>query len=133
MSTENHLIARAFFAALSAGRVPDELLTPDMTAWTTTSGEFDKARYQGGVQLLASLFPAGYAYTVDSLTGEEDRVAAEVHAEGVLSTGEPFANRYVFMLRIRDGRVASVAEHFNPGPVRDKLAPLIQAAMASRS
>ena len=130
MTQSNKHIATAFFAALSAGAVPDDMLTEDMTAWTTTSGTMARQRYQGGVKLLQSLFPAGLTYTVDSLTAEDDRVAAEVQSRGTLSTGEDFHNVYIFLLRIRDGRIASVAEHFNPTPVREKIAPLMQAAMA---
>jgi ketosteroid isomerase-like protein len=131
MTSPNHDITRAFFAALSAGNLPDELLTEDMTAWTTSSGvNWNKARYQGGVKMLASVFNGPYAYTIDSLTAEEDRVAAEVRAQGTLINGETFSNRYVFMLHIRDGRIASVAEHFNPIPVRETLGPLIQTMMA---
>jgi ketosteroid isomerase-like protein len=131
--TESHEIARRFFDALSGGAIPDDLLTEDMTAWTTSSGvRSDRARYQGGVRLLASIFNEGPTYTVDSLTAEDDRVAAEVQVNGALSTGEPYHNVYLFLLRVRDGRIASVEEHFNPIPVREKLAPLIQAALAGR-
>ncbi len=131
MTQAAHDLARRFFAALSAGSLPDDLLTDDMTAWTTSSGaQSDKARYQGGVKLLGSLFTDGITYTVDSLTAEEDRVAAEVRAHGTLVDGQDFANRYVFILRLHDGRIASVAEHFNPVPVAEKIVPLIQAAMA---
>lgn len=130
MTSPNHQLVRDFFAALSSGNLPDELLTPDMTAWTTTSGTSDKARYQGSVKLLGSVFNDGLTYTVQSLTAEEDRVAAEVQSHGTLVNGEVFQNTYVFVFRIRDGRIASAAEHFNPDIVREKIVPLIQAAMA---
>lgn len=131
MTEANHQLARDFFAALSNGNVPDDLLTDDFVAWTTTSGTWaEKPRYQGGIRLLASIFDGGLHYTVDSLTAEEDRVAAEARSSGTLINGEDFANNYVFMLRIRDGRLASCAEHFNPAPVREKLGPLLQEAMA---
>ena len=84
------------------------------------------------MKLFGAIFDGRYAYTIDSLTAEDDRVAAEVRGAGTLVSGEAFTNRYVFMLRIRDGRIASVAEHFDPGPVREKIVPLIQAAMAKR-
>lgn len=131
MTQAAHALARQFFTALSAGDIPDALLTEDMQAWTTSSGSWvDKARYQGGARMLGSFFPAGLAYTVDTLTAEDDRVAAEVHAQGVLSNGQDFANTYVFVLHLRDGRIAKVAEHFNPAPVQEKLMPLVQAALA---
>jgi hypothetical protein len=131
MTDANHQIAREFFAALSSGDLPDALLTHDMTAWTTSSGAWsDKARFQFGIKLLRSIFDGGLSYQVDSLTAEEDRVAAEVQSNGTLINGEQYRSRYVFMLRIRDGRIASVAEHTDPGPVREKLGPLLREAMA---
>ncbi len=134
MTNAVEALARQFFAALSAGHLPDDLLTDDMTAWTTSSGvSCDKARYQGGVQLVGSVFKGGATYEVDSLTAEADRIAAEVHAYGTLVDGQAYENRYVFILRVRDNRIAAVAEHFHPGPVAEKLVPLIQAAMAKAS
>jgi uncharacterized protein len=130
MTQSSHQLVRDFFAALASGNLPDELLTPDMTAWTTTSGKSDKARFQGGVRMLASIFSGSLSYSIDSLTAEDDRVAAEVQSRGKLVTGEDFHNTHVFMFRIRDGRIASVAEHMNAFIVREKLAPLLQAEMA---
>jgi uncharacterized protein len=132
MSHPNHQIARKFFAALFAGDIRDELLAPGMTAWTTL-GPIEKANYQGGVKMLASLFVGGFNHTIDSLTAEEDRVAAEIRSKGTFPDGDTYENFYVFLLRIRDGRIASVAEHFNPDPVVKKILPRIQAAMAKAS
>lgn len=131
MTEAAHDLANRFFTALSAGSLPDDLLTDDMTAWTTSSGEnWAKEKYQGGVKLVGSIFNGGATYVVDSLTAEDNRVAAEVHAHGTLVDGQVFENRYVFILQIRDSKIASVAEHFNPGPVMEKMVPLIQAALA---
>lgn len=131
MTEANHRIVRDFFAALGRGELPDELLAPDMTAWTTTGGTLTRDRYQGGVRLLGMICQGGgLAYAIHSLTAEEDRVAAEVRGSGTLVSGEPFENAYAFFFRIRDGRIASVAEHFDPAPVRDKIAPLMRAAMS---
>ena len=69
-------------------------------------------------------------YTIDSLTAEEDRVAAEIRSNGTFADGDTYENIYVFILRIRDGRIASVAEHFNPDPVLKKILPRLRAAMA---
>jgi ketosteroid isomerase-like protein len=102
-----------------------------MTAWTTTSGKSDRLKYQAGVRMLQSLFPSGLLYTVDSITAEEDRAAAEVQSRGTLVNGKEFHNIYVFMFRIKDGRIATVAEHFNPQVVRELIVPLLQAAMAN--
>lgn len=130
MTAPNHYIARDFIAALSRGDIPDELLTEDMQAWTVTSQAWsERARYQGGVKLLATVFQDRLNYTIDSLTVEEDRIAVEAQAHGTLTNGEAFRNEYVFMLRIRDGRIASVREFFNPAPVKEQLGPLLHAVM----
>ena len=126
MSLSSHQIVRDFFTALSNGTLSAGMFTADMTAWTTTSGESSRDRYLAGVAMLQTLFPAGLAYTVDSLTAEGDRVAAEAQSRGTLVDGKTFHNTYVFMFRIRDERIASVAEHFNPQVVRDLILPLLQ-------
>ncbi len=133
MTEASHRIAREFFQALTKGEVPDSLLTPDLTVWTTSSGGgSDKGRFQAGIKALASAFKGNFIYTVDALTAEGDRVAAEVQAVGTLINGNEYRMRYVFMLRIREGRIASIAEHNNPGPVRDQLGPVVQSVMAKR-
>jgi ketosteroid isomerase-like protein len=126
MTHPNHQLARAYFAAVSAGDLPDALLTPDMTAWTTTQGSLDKATYQGMVKLLARMCARPLAFTINSLTAEEDRVVAEAESEGVLVNGEAYRNTYIFVFRIRDGRIASIAEHFNALIVQEKLVPLMR-------
>lgn len=133
MTATHHQIVREFFAALSSGKLPDHMLTEDMKAWTLTSGDTDKARFQGGVKLLASIFGGTLEYHIDALTAEEDRVLAEVRSSGTLVNGEDFSNVHVFSFRIYDGRIASVAEFMNPVIVSEKIVPLIQAAMAKMS
>jgi uncharacterized protein len=133
MTRSNQQLVRDFFSALSSGSLSSELFTDDMTAWTTTSGSSAKEKYLDGVRVLQSLFPAGLTYSVESLTAEADRVAAEVQSRGTLVNGDLFQNIYVFMFRVRDGRIAAVAEHFNPQVVREKIIPLLQGTSAKAS
>lgn len=71
---------RVFFDALSKGQFPDDLLATDMEIWTLTSGRSERARFEGGVKLLASIFRGTLSYTIDVLITEGDRVAAEVRS-----------------------------------------------------
>lgn len=130
MTQANHQLARAFFAAVTRGDLPDAMLTPDMTGWLTTQGTIDKATYQNAIKLLAAMCARPLAFTIDSLTAEDDRVVAEVRSEGTLINGEPYSNTYVYVFRMRDGRIASVAEHFNALIVREKLIPLMKTVTA---
>jgi uncharacterized protein len=131
MPESNYELVRRFFAALSGNSVTDELFTEDMSAWTTSSGRSAKPRYLGGIAMLRSLFPAGLTYAIDSLTAEDDRVAAEAQSCGTLASGTVFRNSYLFLFCIRGGRIASIAEHFNPDPVRELIMPLLQAKLAA--
>ena len=134
MTNPNHQIVRDYFAAMSRGVLPDELFTDDLSVWTTTSGIVSpKPKYEAGLKMLQSLFPAGLTYTVNSITAEEDRAAAEVRGQGTLSNGDTYDNSYVFMFRFRDGRIASIAEHFNALIVHEKIVPLVKQAMAQAS
>jgi ketosteroid isomerase-like protein len=132
VNRSNHQLVRDFLNALSSGDLPDSLFTDDMTAWTTTSGVSAKAKYQGGVKLLQSLFQGGLSYSADSLTAEDDRVTAEVQGRGRLKNGVDYHNTYVFVFRIRDGRIASVAEHCNPMIVHEKIMPLLRLPPAQK-
>jgi uncharacterized protein len=42
--------------------------------------------------------------------------------------GGDYLNTYVFIFRIRDGRIAAITEYTNCIVVREKIMPLLQAA-----
>jgi len=120
-----------FFDAVTAGELPDDLLTEDMTGWITTGGTMDKASYQGLIRILAKMCAEPIRFTVDSITAEEDRAVAEVRSTATLVNGEPYAMTYVYVFRIRDGRIASVAEHYNALISEEKLIPLMKEMQQS--
>jgi uncharacterized protein len=119
-------LVHEFFAAVTAGDLPDSLLTADMKAWTTTQGAMGKAAYQQLIRLLARISLKPLTFTIDSVTAEQDRVVAEAHSQGTLISGEEYANTYVFVFHVRDGRIASVAEHYNALIVQEKMVPLVR-------
>jgi len=127
---ESDRLVHAFFDAVSAGELRDDLLTDDMTGWITTGGTMDKARYQGLIVLLARMLKAPLAFTIDAITAEEDRAVAEVRSTGTLINGEPYEQTYVYVFRLRDGRIASVAEHYNALVSHEKLLPLMKELQA---
>ena len=124
MSHPNNALAQAYLAAVTAGDLPDSLLTDDMTAWLTTQGPISKAAYQGAIRLFARMAQSPIRFTVDALTAEDDRVVIEAHSQATLINGEEYGNTYVFSLRVRDGRIAWIAEHFNELIAQEKLLPL---------
>lgn len=118
-------IARAFIAASEAGVFPDDLCCGDMTAWTTLQSEHDLATYAGSIAWMRQATGGTLRFTIDSITAEGDRVVIEAHSTATLHTGTAYANTYVFVLRLREGRIASVREHFNALTVMKKLVPLM--------
>jgi ketosteroid isomerase-like protein len=133
MTQTNSEKVRKFFDALAKGQFPDDLLATDMEIWTLTSGRSERARFEGGVKLLASIFRGTLSYTVDTLITEGDRVAAEVRSRGTLPNGEPYSNDHVFTFLLRDARIVSVREYMNQTLVREKIVPQMQAAMTGVS
>lgn len=129
MSQRNHQLVREFFLSIAKGEVPDNLVTQDMTFWSVNSGTADRARFQGAMKILSSIFSNTLTYDIESLTAEENRVVAEIKSHGTLA-GEPFKNTHVFIFRLRDDRIATVAEYMDQFVVREKIIPLMQAAMS---
>jgi hypothetical protein len=120
----------AFFAALPTGKVPPELVTDDMVAWTPTSGETSRPRFAGGISALASLFAGDFSYRVESLIEEGDLAAAEVRSTGTFLDGEPYEQTHMFAFAFRGERIARVAEHMNTAITMEKIVPRMQALMA---
>ena len=118
-------LARAYFAVVEAGELPDALLADDFTAWTTTQGSLSRQAYQHAIRLLARMCATPIRFEIDALTAEDDRVVAEARSRATLIDGNDYRNTYVFSFRIRDGRIAWIAEHFNALVVKDKLYPLM--------
>lgn len=131
MTEQTRQLIQAFFAAIGRGDSLAELITEDMGAWTVSSGKTDRERFLGGVKLLGAIFGGSLRYDIDALTVQEDRAVAEVTSHGTLPDGAPFSNVHAFIFRIRDGRIASVAEFMNQLVVEEKIAPLIQQALGA--
>lgn len=123
--SDNHRLARAYIDAVTAGDLPDHLLTEDMTAWLTTEGSISKQRYQQAIHLLSAMLAEPIRFIIDAITAEEDRAVIEARSAGKLIDGNDYAQTYVFVLRIRDGRIAHIAEHYNALETQEKLLPLM--------
>jgi len=127
MSELNKQLARDYLDAVTNGELPDFLLSDDMTAWTTMGGETDKAHYQHMVRVLAAVCAQPIKFTINALTAEDDRVVIEATSQATLTSGESYSNTYVFVLRVLEGRISAIAEHFNPIIVAEKLLPVMAA------
>ena len=128
----SYRIAGDYLAAVTAGDLPDAMLTEDMTAWITTGGTMSKSAYQQVIRLLARMCATPIQFTVDAITAEGDRVLAEARSTATLINGEVYKNTYVFAFRIRDGKFAHIAEHYNALATQEKLMPLMAELRAGQ-
>ena len=131
MPTDNRAIAKAFIASFPSGKIDTSLMADEFTAWSTSSGEMEAPaqRLPGGVSVLATVFASPMQIDFVETTAEGDRVVIEANSSGPLVDGQEYSNRYVFVLRMKDGKVTRFEEHNNPIEVREKLGPLMKAAM----
>jgi ketosteroid isomerase-like protein len=119
-------LVRAYFAAVTAGELPDALLTEDMVGWTTHRGTMSRAEYKSLIPVLARICRVPLQFTIDAITVEDDRAVAEARSVGTLINGEEYRQTYVFAFRFRDDRISSIAEHYNALIVEAKLMPLLR-------
>jgi ketosteroid isomerase-like protein len=104
-----------------------------MKAWTVNAGDTPKEKFFGGCKLLAVIFDGSLRYTIDELTLQDDRAVAEVRSHGTTIKGEEFNNVHVFIFRLEEGKVASVAEFMNQQAVSETIVPLMQEVMSKQS
>lgn len=127
--SEYRTIIETFMQGVSAGVVKDDLLTEDMTFWSVNSGASDKARFCGGIALLAKAGNYAIEYDIVALTCDGDRAVAEVESSGTLINGETIANSHVFIFEFRHRRIAAVKEFMNQFVVKEKIAPVMHSLM----
>ncbi len=131
MDQVRHQFARDYFAKFYSGKLTADLYTPDLQVWGTTVEKQAMPTYPVVVNTIMSLFKGGKLdHTIKGITSEDDRLVVEAEASGVFLDGEPYSNAYAFVLRLRDGLIYDVAEHFNPLPATEKLFPRLAALSA---
>ena len=128
MTNANHEIVRKFIKAMSDGNITDELVTADFTVWIVgTAQAVDKDSYVNGIANLPKVFPNKLAFTIHSLTAEDDRVVAEFSGDGTTTDGKHYHNTYLYLFKIRDQRVYFLAEYLNVDEMRGVLVPAMVA------
>jgi hypothetical protein len=116
---DNKALVRRFFELFSQGKTDDAFtLVSDQVSWWVPgtlpfSGTKTKAQYLQVVGAIRSGFPAGVRFTVDSMTAEGDRVAAEVESQGLHANGRTYNNRYHFLIRVKNGLFVEVKEYMD--------------------
>ena len=129
MGHDYHAIARTFIESIPSGKLRTDLIGDGFTAWSTGSGEMPGDRLAGGVAVLATVFASPLQIEIGAITVEGDRAIVEARSHGPLVDGNTYSNTYVFVLHVADGKILRFEEHNNPVEVREKLGPLMKAAI----
>jgi ketosteroid isomerase-like protein len=128
MTRANHEIVRKFIKAMSDGNITEELVTSDFTVWVVGAEQpVDKESYVNGIANLPRVFPDRLAFTIHSLTAEDERVVAEFSGTGTTADGKLYSNNYLYLFKIRDGKVYFLAEYLNLDQMRGVLLPAMTA------
>lgn len=129
MTSNHHQLVHDFFNAISHGSLGDDLLSRDMTAWTLSSGDMDRARFVGGTLAMAAAVQGELRYDILSITADDARAVAEVTSDWPLINGQRACNRHVFVLTLSGDKITHVSEYMDPRVPREILGPVIQQIM----
>jgi len=117
-SKNNKEIATEFFNSLSSGTEGYlDFYTDDSTIWTAGDNAIGGTRSKEEIvefaQGILAAFPNGITFNITGMTAEDDRVAVEVSGESIHASGQPYNNRYHFLLIIRDGKIIQLKEYMD--------------------
>jgi hypothetical protein len=118
-----------FFARLGRGDVAGliELYHPDLV-YTVMGRTPLSGTYRGLPEVQRRLFAPvfarvdGLALVCEETIAEGERVVALAGGKGTAKpSGEPYQNRYVFVYRVREGRIVEVSEYLDTALVETAL------------
>jgi ketosteroid isomerase-like protein len=96
------------------------MLAPDATWWVIgdpakvkVAGTRTRAQIERFLKNVQRGFPEGLKYEILGVTAEGERVAVEATSTARMSNGADYANRYHFLIKVRDGRIAEMREYMD--------------------
>jgi uncharacterized protein len=108
-----------FFSHLSRGHVNEAFMLVDdnVTWWVPEelpfSGTKTKSEYLSIVKGIQSAFPSGFTVDIKGVTIEGNKAAVEAESNGIHSNGKTYANKYHFLITIKDQKFIAVKEYMN--------------------
>lgn len=138
MSTADNkaLVAEAFAAFSQGDARPFLRLMTAEVEWEVV-GSADWGRVYRGKKavieellspLAAQIEGGSVAIRATRILGEEDRVVVEGQGRSITIRGEPYDNRYCFVLTMAEGRIVSLTEYMDSSLVERRLTPPETAA-----
>jgi ketosteroid isomerase-like protein len=114
----NKALVRRFIALCESDGFPTAaaLVADDAVWWNAGFGEMTKADYTVLAAGSEAHIEGGrYAFTIRSLTAEEDRVSAVVDGRSRRKTGAEYNNNYHFLFTIAGDRITAIREYHDTG------------------
>ena len=118
----NKEIAAELFARFSAGDIDGVLaLMTDDVSWripgkpelSPAAGDYGKERLGRLFRRMLAGLERGLAMSVVGMIAEGDAVAVEVESSGDLRNGRKYRQQYHFLIRFREGKIATVHEYLD--------------------
>ena len=115
---ENKEIVIKFFEALSSGSETYlDFYNDDSIIWTAGDNAIGGTRTKKEIidfaQGILAAFPTGITFNITGMTAENDRVAVEVSGEATHASGEPYNNKYHFLLTIKNKKIIELKEYMD--------------------
>ena len=115
----NRALVERYFSCVAAGDPGVGELFAEDAVWLAPQSTPMGRRHEGKGAVLTlmgggmDLYSAEHPFEIhrEAMAAEGDRVFVELTIETRTAQGEPYRNHYVFVFRIRDGRIAEVHEH----------------------
>lgn len=88
-------------------------LIPGKPELSPSAGLYDKRKIGKLFNIMFGRLKSGLKMKVRGAIAEGDQVAIEVEAEGDLTNGNLYRQRYHFLIEFRDGRISAVREYLD--------------------
>jgi ketosteroid isomerase-like protein len=128
--TSKQLVASVFSSLGEGDARPLVSAMRDDVRWTVIGSASWSKSYEGRKAVIEELFGrlqarmAGRIRTVpDRVLADGDVVVVEAHGENTTVDGEPYENRYCFVIRVEDGKLAELTEYMDTALVERVLGP----------
>lgn len=76
-------------------------------------GAHTKAQRLEMAAQVARLFPGGLPMVIHAMIAEGDRVVVEAETAATDASGGHYSNKYLFLMRFRDGKLVEPTEYLN--------------------
>jgi ketosteroid isomerase-like protein len=126
--SENKQVVAELFARFSASDIEGVMaLLADDVSWRLpgkpelfpTAGVYDKKRLRRLFDHMVSQLQRGLTLTVVHSIAEGDAVAVEVEGSGDHRNGRSYRQQYHLLIRLRDGKIATVHEYLDTQHAHD--------------